>query len=102
MRSKQKSLNGYSSKSGMPSGDAISKSAKTCPYNPEEPLTIPPKMALEDQEPSFVRPRKFTIVGPLVQDVCEKLNIPHEECLDTSIKVICEMINVATDHTSYS
>ena len=88
MRSKQKSFSGYPSKSGTPPGDAISKRAKTCPYNPAEPLTIPPKVALEDQQPSFVRPRQLTIVGPLVQDVCEKLNIPHEVSLDTSIKVI--------------
>lgn len=56
--------------------------AKTCPYNPDEPLTIPIKMALDNQNPSFVRSRRFTIVGPLVQDVCKKLNIQLENSLD--------------------
>ena len=51
------------SKSRTSSGDAISKPAKTCPYNPNELLT---KMELDDQHPSHPRYRKLTIVGPLV------------------------------------
>ena len=93
MRNKQKSFDGYPSKPRTSSGDTVSRPVKTCPYNPDEPLIMSPKMVLEDQHSSPAWSRKFTIVGPLVQDVCKKLNIPHEECLDTSVKVTYEMMN---------
>ena len=71
MRNKQKSFDGYPCKPRTSSGDTISTPVKTCPYNPDEPLTIPPKMALEDQHSFLAWSRKFTIVSPLVQDVCK-------------------------------
>ena len=74
--------------------DMISKPAKSCPYDPNEPLTTSLKIALENQH-TFTQLRIFpTIIGPLVKDVCETLNISVEntrpKVVTSTVFIICE------------
>lgn len=89
MRNRQRSFEVHQSESKSKSFvDATSKPAKTCPYDPEEPLTIPLEKGLERQHTSLAKPRGFhTIVGPLTKVICETLNIPVENSLDMNTKV---------------